>query len=259
MKVFVINLKRSTERKEFIQKQLYNAKIEFEFVEGVDGNALSNTYLESICDFNPLSKTPYLFKKGVYGCALSHYNIYKKIVEEKISCALVLEDDVNINSNLKDILDALEKKIKENEVILLFSQNTYTPTVYSSLDREDILENYSIHYPLNIGALGSAAGYVITHKAAEGMVSTVLPIKYAADAWHQFFNNCAIKNIRSVLPYPILPAGLESNIDYISKKGVIQVIKKFSAIQLLLKYRRKLLLNKTKAYSIVDQKSPLIK
>jgi GR25 family glycosyltransferase involved in LPS biosynthesis len=37
--------------------------------------------------------------KGGIGCALSHYNVYKKIVKDKIKKCLILEDDIIINTN----------------------------------------------------------------------------------------------------------------------------------------------------------------
>ena len=39
--------------------------------------------------------------KGEIGCALSHINLYKKIVSDKLSYAIILEDDVEFDERLK--------------------------------------------------------------------------------------------------------------------------------------------------------------
>ncbi|MFC7670046.1 glycosyltransferase family 25 protein [Hymenobacter humi] len=104
MKTFVINLERSTMRRASIQKQLDAQEIDFEFIKAVDGAQLSDEYLAKICNFEELAKRPYIQHKGMYGCILSHYHIYEKIVNDNLPYALVLEDDVVIQPGIKAVL-----------------------------------------------------------------------------------------------------------------------------------------------------------
>jgi glycosyl transferase family 25 len=179
-----------------------NKGVDFEFIKAVDGATLSDEYLARICDFEELTtKRPHLLRKGVYGCLLSHYSVYQRIVAENLPYALVMEDDVEISAGLKEVLKALEPVIKKNEAVLLFSQNSYMLTTLSEQNADILLEKYRVSYPIQSWALGSAAGYVITREAAQGLIDLVLPIRYAADGWPFFYYYRAIHSLRCVTPF----------------------------------------------------------
>lgn len=268
MKVFVINLERSTTRRAFMQKQLDKQGVDFEFIKAVDGATLSDEYLSQVCDFDELAKRPYLLRKGVYGCQLSHYNVYKKIVAENLPYALILEDDIIIQPNFKDVLEDLALKILPNEAILLFSQNNYMPTILSEQDSEELVHGYKISYPMDPWAFGSAAGYIISKEAAQGMLKQVLPIRWAADTWGAFYNEKAINIVRCVTPYPVKPVGFKSEIDYVANTTALSKVLTFInnyrifPFKQLLDIRRKRVLNKSidsSFYSFTANQSPLAK
>ncbi len=98
--VFVINLKRSAHRRARMEKQLKACNVRYEFIEAVDGNQLSageiaeaqargSGIMEKFPRRNPLLP-------GEIGCALSHLQVYEKIVAEDRDYALILEDDLRI-------------------------------------------------------------------------------------------------------------------------------------------------------------------
>ncbi|RYE91451.1 MAG: glycosyltransferase family 25 protein [Cytophagaceae bacterium] len=264
MRTFVINLERSTMRREFMHKQLTAQDIDFTFTKAVDGATLTDDYLNQVCDFQALAQRPYLLKKGVYGCLLSHYNVYQEIVEKGLPCALVLEDDVVIEPGLKVLLDAIEKTIQGNEVVLLFTQNNYMPTILSSQQVENLTDNYKLHYPMDVWAFGSAAGYIISQAAAKSMLNYLLPIRYAADTWGAFYTEQAIDSIRCVTPFILKPAGFKSDIDYIDASSMKGKVTKFIndnnifLLKKLLTYRRNYQLNKTVTYSFTPEPSPML-
>ena len=115
MKIFVINLKRSIDRKHNFQKNWQFASKYIEIIEAVDGNNLSDKELSKIApNYQSLNVT-----KGEIGCALSHLAIYKKIVNECIPMALILEDDAvpieKINHlELLNIIDKLLTASKQS-------------------------------------------------------------------------------------------------------------------------------------------------
>lgn len=78
MKVFVINLARSTERRTSIEQHLSRLNLDYEIVEAVDGSQLS--YSDIMRETRPLN---YALSCGEIGCALSHINIYRKMVAKK--------------------------------------------------------------------------------------------------------------------------------------------------------------------------------
>ena len=264
MKAFVINLERSTTRRAFMQKQLDAQGIKFEFTKAVDGATLTDEYLAQICDFEELNKRPHLMHKGMYGCILSHLNIYRRIVEEDLPYALVMEDDIVIQPNLKGVLAELETKIQPNEAILLFSQNNSIPTVLSSKNAEKLHGGHQISYPMMPWAFGSTAAYIISKEAAQGMLNWVLPIRDAPDAWNSFYHDRAIHSLRCVTPFLMKPAGFTSDIDYIAGNSLLGkalgFIKKHKVpvLNQLLDYRRKIVLDKSIQYSFTSETSPVV-
>lgn len=265
MRVFVINLERSVERRVSIKQQLDFQGIAFEFIKAVDGSLLTDEYLATICNFDALAKRPYIQLKGVYGCLLSHYSIYEKIVADNIPYALILEDDVVIQPGLKAVLADIGTKIRDNEAILLFSQNNHMPTVLSDQHSEQLTGKHKLSYPMEPWALGSAAAYVISNTAARGMLNYMLPIHVAADSWVRFYEDNAIGSLRCVTPFIVKPAGFSSEIDYVKKIGIfgkaVGIVKKYNIFPFkqLLDKRRSSSLEKSSRYSFTSEISPVAK
>ena len=264
MKTFVINLERSTARRASIQQQLDAQNIPFEFIKAVDGSTLTDEYLAQVCDFQELAKRPHLQHKGMYGCILSHYNIYQRMVADNIPYALILEDDVIIQPGLKAMVDTLEKKVQANEAILLFSQNSYMPTVLSRQHAEALPGNHQLSYPMEPWAFGSTAGYIISLEAARGMVDLVLPIRYGPDTWGYFYDEKAIRSVRCVTPFVVKPAGFKSDIDYIENSSLLGKAlnfineKRIFPFKQLLDYRRKHTLGQATEYTFTDDVSRMV-
>ncbi|OIV47205.1 hypothetical protein BK025_05995 [Sodalis sp. TME1] len=108
MKIFIINLARSVERRESIEKQLNKLHLPYEFIEAIDGHALT---LEEIRQHTrPLN---YAFKLGEIGCSLSHLKVYREICERGIPKALILEDDAQLTDDLPLVLNELSNIIKQ--------------------------------------------------------------------------------------------------------------------------------------------------
>lgn len=102
-KAFLINMKKNPERLEFMTNQLNSLGIPFSIQEGVDGKTydfgtIYDDALAKKLNGNPLADVE-------KGCALSHRYVIQKSVDEKIEYALVLEDDVELPKNFKEIID----------------------------------------------------------------------------------------------------------------------------------------------------------
>lgn len=88
--VFVVSLPDCTDRRETISQALHMLGIEFEFVDAVDGRqGLDPQYEDQIDRAAALRRGRILS----VACALSHINVYRRIVSENIAYALILEDD----------------------------------------------------------------------------------------------------------------------------------------------------------------------
>jgi len=103
MKIFVINLKRSPERRENIYKQLHSLGLEFEFIEGVDGKNFTQ-YEQYKYDQGKQLGTHNMIP-GLFGSAWAHIRACEEVVKREIPYALILEDDIHIKPDIKRILE----------------------------------------------------------------------------------------------------------------------------------------------------------
>lgn len=176
IRIFVINLKRSIERRREIEKLMSRHSISFEFYEAIDGQLLDRqTIIESRKRSNLWYKQDEgpneSMKLGEIGVALSHYNIYQKIIQENIEMAIVLEDDANFDERFGQFLkygDNIYSALKKFDLMLLgyctHDLNYDLPAVCSYIGREKISEKFIVGKPVKW--YWSAIGYVISKKGA---------------------------------------------------------------------------------------------
>lgn len=108
-KAYVINLRRRVDRKTHINKELEKTKLDYIFWEAVDGQDeehLENYEVNIMKDW----KDPYNSKamtRGEVGCGLSHYSIWKDIVDnsDKTKLNIIFEDDIILHDNFDELLD----------------------------------------------------------------------------------------------------------------------------------------------------------
>lgn len=169
MKVFIINLPESVERKECMLAQCKALSLDVELFNAVAGRKL--TPEEVAMHSRELTE---ITTPGELGCALSHIAIYRKIVEQNIPYALIFEDDVVINKELPDILEKVSQSIGKKEIILLNQAKQYLSKVVHAMP------GYTIH-PMAEADL--TCSYIITRDAAAAMLKFLYPVWLAADRW----------------------------------------------------------------------------
>ncbi len=228
MKIYIINLEQDEEKKLALTSQLKDQGVfDYEVIKAVNGRALSDKYVkDNVYDYAHSQLT-----LGEVGCALSHYGIYQKMLQEDISSALILEDDVVLRadfnvliSNLTANMDVPESKILslgESDKII-FYENAYIIGEYQEA--------------LAVSAYGGYA-YCINLAAAKNLVKHLLPIKYEADMFRYFRENGWIESFNVIYPQVVK---IVSNHDDISNIHA----ERYPLIQARKKYRVKHILNK---------------
>uniref|UniRef100_A0A8B9BGR4 Collagen beta(1-O)galactosyltransferase 1 n=2 Tax=Anser TaxID=8842 RepID=A0A8B9BGR4_9AVES len=115
--VFMINLKRRADRRERMLRTLYEQEIECKVVEAVDGKAMNSSEVEALgIKMLPGYKDPYHGRpltKGELGCFLSHYKIWKEVVERGLEKSVVFEDDLRFEIFFKRRLMNLMYDLEE--------------------------------------------------------------------------------------------------------------------------------------------------
>jgi len=112
----VVNLKRRPDRKEAMTSQFKNVDFkDYEFIQAVDGKELKPTLeLKKLFEGNDFGT-----RVGVVGCALTHYALWKSLVEGNDEYYVIFEDDVTLSSNFTKRLDSLKNDMKTCDYIHL--------------------------------------------------------------------------------------------------------------------------------------------
>ena len=109
--IYVINLRRTPERRLYMQRQLDSFGLEYQWIEAVDAYDFTDTDLEGVdlnADNQPMAMA----------CLLSHIKVYDQVIKNNHEMACILEDDAELLPTFPNILD-YEKLQKENWEILL--------------------------------------------------------------------------------------------------------------------------------------------
>ncbi|MEG2725303.1 MAG: glycosyltransferase family 25 protein [Kiritimatiellia bacterium] len=178
MKAYLINLDRSTERLAAAEAQLRTAQIVYERVSAVDGRALTFRERRRACSYGRfLLINSCLPLPGIIGCALSHLEVYRRMIAEQIPYALILEDDVKLEqeavpSALRQIVDVVNPD--EPAAWLLHNHHKFS---LPDGRAEGILPVRKVFF---------AEAYVITLAGAQLLLRVNTPILTLADAWERW-------------------------------------------------------------------------
>ena len=200
MKIFLINLKRATERLLSCEEEFRKAGLDFSIIEAIDGKELKLPHDK----FASIKYSLFHGKKsnlGELGCYLSHLKVLKTFIKSEEKYALVCEDDIKIDIKIKEIVEkALNSDIKFDLLRLSGGSN---PLIEKGIPVKlrQLTDKY--HLALNFGFKSGTGSYLINRKGAEAILKKLevmsLPIDHAIDRdW--------LLNIRSlcISPSPIL-------------------------------------------------------
>jgi len=179
--------------------QLSKAGVHYEIVNAVDGREvdIGDTRL-----VDPVfaARTP---RPGEVGCALSHLEVYRKVLEDGREVACILEDDVVLPSDLGALTDAIAPHMSGAEVVLL-NFHSREPLRVTKAGAIQVPSSRHLVPIADVSRVGSTGGYLITREACARMAKTALPAKAVADSWALFHSEGAIDRLRCVVPMPIV-------------------------------------------------------
>jgi glycosyl transferase, family 25 len=253
---YVVNLARSLDRRAHITKELKRTSLKYELTTAVDGRELDLSDTELI---DPSFVERSVFIEGSAGCALSHLNIYRKIVEDGLDVALILEDDVILPADLNKLAEEVSGHLSGADVALL-SVDCPDPVQLSRQGAVRLSGGRFLALPVDVSQPRSTGAYLITREACERMIKLALPIRANADAWRWFYREGALDRIRCVAPLPILKsANLTSTIGYYSLGSGLRarlvgplVRGRIPVLHQILSYRRQRILRQWGRMELVD-------
>ena len=177
MKAYIINLKKSTDRKAYMEDLFkpYKGFLEAHFVEGVDGRQLSGEQIGKLWN----QRETY----GIYGrkmgnaeigCALSHRKCCGEMLENGDEVALIVEDDlVWQDADIKGIVSEAADFLKTQDAAIVLLSGDYWFTCKRRW------KNIRLAY---VREAVCAQAYLINRKAARIILN--MERKYLADDWY---------------------------------------------------------------------------
>ena len=182
---FVVNLASAHERRAAMEALLSRHGIEPTWFDAVDGRILSDDSLARAFDaaraqiaYGPMSR-------GEIGTSLSHLEIFRKMDEQGIPCAVILEDDVLLAEDFRSLLDtggpnSLAKVFASQEPVMV--QLTHVARGYRTgaitLGSRQIVRPH--------GGVWLTSGYFLTLAAARNLLRAMYPVWMVADHWRYF-------------------------------------------------------------------------
>ena len=212
-KILVVNLKRREDRKDNII-QFFN-KINFEkyqFYEAIDGKNINLSYeIRYLFEGNDFGN-----RKCVIGCALSHYNIWIDLINDKdLDYYIIFEDDITLTDNFKEDLEKCKEYVNNLNFSLDFLLLGYHYHQEDTLNNSSSLSSTSTSTISfqdldRINYLGGFHGYIITKNGAKKMLDFIEKngIKHGIDYLLKI--NFDVK-IESVYPKIVLADWVKNN------------------------------------------------
>lgn len=179
--------------------------LDYEFVDAIDGECLSEAELSLYDRRRSLLYYGTEMTRAEVACFLSHQRVYKQIVAESVSTALVLEDDVEIDEDLEETCRSLCQSGGWKIVRLQATRWDVLGATGKGAGALVRAAGQRFLYRIDGHVLG-ACGYLITQAGARRLLAyaprAFLPIDHAMD---RFWENGIIPFV--VRPCPIRPSG----------------------------------------------------
>lgn len=165
----LVNLKRRTDRLTEMTKKFKEQGLTFDVFEAVDGSQITLTEAQELM----FKDNDFRSKRGVIGCALSHYQLWKELVKSDCSYYIIIEDDAEFCNNFADKLSHILDHITSKEIIFM----GYLKTKKNKLDffdtynvESDTTKIESLKGDLYVGGTHC---YSITKEGANGLIDFI--------------------------------------------------------------------------------------
>jgi hypothetical protein len=175
LRIFVILLACTAERRAAISAHLQALGLEYELVDGADGRALPAR------EHAPLLAPSVTFSSpGVVGCYMSHMAVYRRLVETGVSAALVREGDAALNPAIVPLRRAGSASL-DFDHCFLGCANDRKPSSTPPMPRLPLGHGFTA-YGLGGGREGTYA-MIVTREAMALHLSHGLPIQNPFDLY----------------------------------------------------------------------------
>lgn len=221
MKTYVVNMAKDVAKRTIIERQLQShPELDYQIFEAVEGRKLTDFELMQLGYPEFKNKYRDFGTLPAFGCSVSHYNLYKRIVSECDEVAMILEDDAIIPLNLSLEITVIEEffRNKKNVPVVVLLTPDF---IYKKKNLCRLGNSYLGLTEISYGYMTS--GYIVNNMGARLLSNSLFPIRYIADEWSEFKKMGL--NLYGVVPH------LVSFPEDLGEIGQSQLVKKESFIR----------------------------
>ena len=215
IKILIISLLRSPDRREAIAARLDALGLAYNFVDAVDALGLANEQVQKI-QSNQSAKRDYGRTIGSteIACALSHLKAYESILTESLDGAIILEDDALVDERFAPFANWLSRQGSAPQGLWLLGGGEYLEKQvtknyfdFAILATKPSVTDNSWGKLFQIKAcydkLARACGYFIDAQTAQSLLFSNNPPVALADDWPFFIDSGLIKSAYLCRPFLI--------------------------------------------------------
>ncbi|MDD5406936.1 MAG: glycosyltransferase family 25 protein [Sulfurovaceae bacterium] len=174
IKIYFINLDRSTERRKFMEEQLDKFGISYIRIPAVDGQMLDALITKPIYARLQEKNEHYtLPKAGEIGIYLTYMDVWRKIADQEEKFALILEDDVLIDEKLFEDINLICQNVSSSEIVDFSGKKGFWAS-----EKKSIIDKLSItHYSTcGLGFMGTMIGKIAAQKLIDTFPAYTMPV-----------------------------------------------------------------------------------
>ncbi|XP_031682075.1 procollagen galactosyltransferase 2 [Oncorhynchus kisutch] len=212
--VYLINLRRRQDRRDRMLYSLNELEIDVKVVDAIDGGALNSSDIKILgVDILPGYYDPFsrrTLTKGEVGCFLSHYYIWKEMVDQQMDKALIFEDDVRFQANFKRRVIRLMEEVEMVELdwdIIYLGRKQVKPGDEEVVEnvRNLVVADYS-YWTLSYAISLQGAQKLLNAEPLSKMlpVDEFLPIMYDKHTNENYKSHYPNRNLQAFSTRPLL-------------------------------------------------------
>ena len=170
-KILCLNLKRRPDRRQAMAKLFEkNGVLAYEFFDAIDGKELKGT---DEC-MSLISRKRAICRRGVIGCSLSHYEIWKKLLADNdTNNYLVFEDDIQFNGDYFAKFNEILGEIPKNMDILYLGISITLELLHANYSKYRADQPISIHKIIHEIYGGGFFAYLISKQGAKKILDYI--------------------------------------------------------------------------------------
>lgn len=175
--IFIISLPECVDRQKYVGAQLKRLGLSYEILDAVDGRGFD------VGAHPAYDKKRRLFygrdlTGGELGCTLSHRKAMEEIIARDLPYGIILEDDVLLTDDFKNVVEALLNAHYPWEVVRFLGKDKIKQMKKREL--EDLGDGYTLSRLAT--APGGTYAYIVTQKAAKRLVAKMQKNMIPVDA-----------------------------------------------------------------------------